>query len=80
LRALPFAYGSWCFAGSALRETRGGLALALAFLLAHPTCVIPILGRRRIARIGRSTDAPQVYLPRGDWEAVPAAAQGAPHP
>ena len=64
----------------AAREGVGRAAIALAFLLAHPAGVIPILGTQRVARIRESTDALRVHLSRADWYAVLEASQGAPHP
>jgi predicted oxidoreductase len=64
----------------AVREGVGRGAIALAFLLAHPAGVIPILGTQRVGRIRESTDALRVHLSRADWYAVLEASQGAGHP
>jgi predicted oxidoreductase len=60
----------------ARREGVSRTALALAWLLAHPAGVIPILGTQRIERIRESAAALRVRLSRADWYAVLQASQG----
>ena len=55
-------------------------AVALAWLLAHPAGVIPILGTQRVERIRASTEAFSVVLDRATWNAILVAAQGEPLP
>lgn len=55
-------------------------AVALAFLLAHPAGIIPILGTRRPARLRECVRAFDVQLSRTDWYAIIAASQGKPLP
>ena len=58
------------------RESVSRTAIALAWLLAHPAGVIPILGTQRVARIRESAAALRVRLSRSDWYAVLQASQG----
>jgi len=51
-------------------------AVALAFLLAHPAGIVPILGTQRSARIRDALDAFRVNLSRTDWYAIVTASQG----
>jgi predicted oxidoreductase len=60
----------------AAREGVSRTALALAWLLAHPAGVIPILGTQRVERIRESVAALRVGLSRADWYAVLEAAEG----
>ena len=55
-------------------------AVALAWLLAHPAGVLPILGTQRLERIRSSADAFKVTLDRATWNAILVAAQGEPLP
>ena len=55
-------------------------AVALAWLLAHPAGVIPILGTQRLERIRSSVQAFDVTLDRATWNAILVAAQGEPLP
>ncbi len=48
-------------------------AIALAFLLAHPANVIPIIGTQTLSRIQTSTSAWGVKLSRRDWYDILAA-------
>ncbi len=60
----------------AVREGVTRTALALAWLLAHPAGVIPILGTQRLERIREGVTALRVRLSRADWYAVLQASQG----
>ncbi|MBV71047.1 MAG: aldo/keto reductase [Myxococcales bacterium] len=55
-------------------------AVALAWILAHPAGVIPIIGTQRLERIKASVDAVKVKLTRTQWNAILVAAQGEPLP
>jgi len=55
-------------------------AVALAWILAHPAGVIPILGTQRIERIKDSMGALSVEMDRTTWNRILVAAQGEPLP
>ncbi len=55
-------------------------AVALAWLLAHPAKVVPIVGTQTIERIRRSADALSVKMTRRDWYDILEASLGAPMP
>ena len=55
-------------------------AVALAWLLAHPAGVVPIIGTQRIDRIQDSMTALKVTLDRPTWNRILIAAQGEPLP
>ncbi len=55
-------------------------AVALAFLLAHPAGVIPIIGTQTPARITAATRAYDVPLTRRDWYDILEASRGARMP
>ena len=54
--------------------------LALAWLLAHPTRVQPVLGTGKLARVDSALKALDITLERDDWFALLEASQGAPVP
>ncbi len=56
------------------------LAVALAFLLVHPSAVIPIVGTQRLERIREAATALQVELTRSEWYDIVEAARGEPLP
>lgn len=56
------------------------MAVALAFVLAHPSHPIPIVGSQTPDRIREAISALDVTLSRADWYAVYEAALGAPLP
>lgn len=64
----------------AARDGTDRSAVALAFLLAHPAGVIPIIGTQREERIRASLQAFDVRLSRQDWYAIFAAGLGSPLP
>lgn len=64
----------------AQREGVARGAVALAWLLAHPAGVIPILGTQRPERIREAARAFDVQLSREDWYAVVTASRGEPLP
>ncbi|MBI3783664.1 MAG: aldo/keto reductase [Deltaproteobacteria bacterium] len=51
-------------------------ATALAFLLAHPVGIVPIIGTQRVERIRDSLEAFHVRLTRTDWYAIVQASMG----
>ncbi|MEC9389834.1 MAG: aldo/keto reductase [Myxococcota bacterium] len=55
-------------------------AVALAWVLAHPAGVIPIIGTQRPERILASLEAFDVSLDRATWNQILEAAQGEPLP
>ena len=66
----------------AIAQDRGvsRAVIAYAWLMAHPSRPIPILGSQRPARIAEASAALSVQLSRRDWYAVFTAARGAPLP
>jgi len=55
-------------------------AVALAFVLRHPTRPIPILGTQSTQRIAAATDALKINLSRAEWYSLVVAARGVPLP
>lgn len=55
-------------------------AVALAWLMLHPSGVIPIIGTQTLSRIEDSVTALNVTLTRAEWNEVLVAAQGEPLP
>jgi predicted oxidoreductase len=55
-------------------------AVALAWLMAHPAGVIPIVGTQNPERLRASLDALKVLLTRAQWNEILVAAQGEPLP
>ena len=55
-------------------------AVALAWVLAHPAGIIPIIGTQTISRIKESVSAVNVELTRTEWNQILIAAQGEPLP
>ena len=55
-------------------------AAAYAWIMAHPTGAIPIVGSQQVARIREAADALKVGFSRAEWYAVLTAARGAPLP
>lgn len=51
-------------------------AVAIAWLLAHPARILPVLGTNSLNRIGRISDALRVNLSREDWFELWTAASG----
>ncbi|MEE2644853.1 MAG: aldo/keto reductase [Myxococcota bacterium] len=64
--------------GAAQGQSRS--SVALAWILAHPARVIPILGTQRPERIREAWKAFDVKLTRTQWNAILQAAMGAPLP
>lgn len=55
-------------------------AVALAFVLAHPSRPVALVGSQTPARLAEATAALNVKLTRADWYAILVAARGAPMP
>ncbi|MEJ8474624.1 aldo/keto reductase [Roseibium algae] len=51
-------------------------AIAVAFLLAHPAKLIPVMGTNNLERIGRISDALKVQMDRESWYRLYEAALG----
>lgn len=51
-------------------------AVAVAFLLAHPAKIVPVMGTNNLDRIARISDALKVELSRPDWYRLYEAALG----
>jgi predicted oxidoreductase len=51
-------------------------AVALAFLMAHPAGVIPIVGSQRLERIRECAEAARVELTRSEWYHLVEASRG----
>ena len=51
-------------------------AVAVAFLLAHPAHILPVLGTNNLDRIRRASDAFKVKLDRESWFRLYEAALG----
>jgi predicted oxidoreductase len=65
-----------CLDRLAAREGVPRTAVALAFLLAHPAGIIPIIGTRQPERIRETRHAFTMRLTRADWYAIFTASQG----
>jgi predicted oxidoreductase len=55
-------------------------AVAYAWVMAHPSGAIPLIGSQNPARIREAADAFAISLTREDWYAILVAARGAPMP
>jgi len=55
-------------------------AVAIAFVLRHPSQPIPIIGTQNVGRIAATTAALNVTLTRADWYSLVVAARGEPLP
>jgi predicted oxidoreductase len=64
----------------AKRDGVSRAAVALAFVMRHPSRPIPIVGSQNPARIAAACDALRVNLSRADWYAIVVASQGAALP
>jgi predicted oxidoreductase len=70
------------FLSHLLREMAGELQLetpeqvALAWLLAHPSGIVPVIGSRNMQRIAQAERAAQVHMGREDWFRLWSAALG----
>jgi predicted oxidoreductase len=51
-------------------------AVAIAWLLAHPVCIMPVLGTNNLARIAQIADATKVNIDRQSWFEIYEAANG----
>jgi predicted oxidoreductase len=59
----------------ALRESASRTDVALAWVMAHPSRPIPILGTQNVERLGHARRALDVRLTRDDWYAVLTASR-----
>lgn len=55
-------------------------AVAVAFLLAHPATILPVMGTNNLARIAKISDALKVKLDRQNWFRLYQAGMGAEVP
>lgn len=62
------------------RHTCDRMAIALAFLLAHPAGIIPIIGTQRVERLQSSVNAVSVQLTRQEWYEIVQTSLGRPLP
>jgi len=60
----------------ATKQGVGTDAVAIAWLLAHPARILPVLGTNSLERIARIADATRVTLSREDWFELWTAAAG----
>ena len=60
----------------AARENVDGAAIALAFILAHPSCCVPIIGSQSPDRLQAAMQATQVTLTRADVYQLIEASEG----
>jgi predicted oxidoreductase len=51
-------------------------AVAVAWLLAHPSKILPVMGTNNLSRISRLSDACDVKLDRQEWYEIYIAALG----
>ena len=66
-------------AAERMAERTGGATLeqlAYAWLLAHPSRPLPVIGTNQLERLRRAAQAAEVVLEREDWYALAEAAQG----
>lgn len=61
----------------ATREGATREAVAIAFVLAHPAQIVPIIGSQQPARIAHAADAFKVKLSRADWYGILQTSMGA---
>ncbi|HSG26887.1 MAG TPA: aldo/keto reductase [Candidatus Krumholzibacterium sp.] len=54
--------------------------MALAWLLGHPSRIVPVLGTGRVERIERAVSALDIRLDREEWTGIWAASRGGPVP
>ena len=52
------------------------IAVAIAWLLAHPAKIVPVLGTNRLERIAQSAAATNVEIDRQTWFEIYTAALG----
>ncbi len=66
----------------ALAQARGAtrVTVALAWLLRHPSKILPIIGSTNPQRIREAAKAPELELTREEWYALLVAARGKPLP
>ncbi len=64
----------------AKRDGVSRAAVALAFIMRHPSQPIPIIGTQNIEHIDTANEALRVNLSRNDWYEIVVASQGVPMP
>jgi len=64
----------------ARRDRVSRVAVALAFVMRHPSGPIPIVGTQEPSRIAAANEAVRVNMSRADWYSVMTAGQGGPLP
>jgi len=64
----------------AIKHETTRTAVAIAFVLRHPSHPIPIIGSQSLDRIRSSVDALKVNLSRSEWYSLVVAARGEPLP
>jgi len=66
----------------ALAQARGAtrVTVALAWLLRHPSKILPIIGSTNPQRIREAAKAPELKLTREEWYELLVAARGEPLP
>ena len=65
-----------CLATTANHYNVDVSAVAVAWLLAHPASIVPVLGTNNLARIGKISDALKVVMDRQTWFEIYQAANG----
>ncbi|MDV7145067.1 aldo/keto reductase [Tropicimonas sp. TH_r6] len=58
------------------RDGVGPMAVAVAWLLAHPACILPVIGTNKLERIRHIPDAFKVNMDRETWYGLYTAALG----
>jgi predicted oxidoreductase len=66
--------------GLAEREGTDRSAIALAFVLAHPSAPVAVIGTQQVARIVAAVQASKIHLDRADVYAIVQASEGIPLP
>ncbi|MCZ8133492.1 MAG: aldo/keto reductase, partial [Rhodobacteraceae bacterium] len=81
----PLGGGALMSGGGALGEALDRMAaahgvdraaIAVAWLLAHPACILPVMGTNAPERIARLSEALAVRLSREDWFELYSTAEG----
>ena len=67
-------------AGIAARHDADVATLAVAWLLAHPARIMPVMGTNNLDRIARIDDAAGLHIDRETWFEIYTAAIGAEVP
>ena len=78
--AAPTTPSSRCWTDWPARHGVDTTAIALAFVMAHPSAPVPILGTQRVDRILAARQALEVHLDRSEWYELYQAGTGEPLP